>query len=216
MEDALKTLTSKSLAVIAFVVFTPLAAVAQQRIETAAAAPAPAELGLAAQQSNVPAQAREAEDAIERAVRRFRIGVIGGVALDPELIVFGAHGAFGPFFTDRIEFRPGFDFGVGEITTSFGINLDVLYRLPGATRTTRWVPYLGAGPTFGVSHRGFDASGEDEIEEEDRSRFDFGDTDFESGFNFIAGARSQNGVFFELRATAYGVSTVRVIAGYDF
>ena len=212
MEDVLKTLTSKSLAVIAFVVFTPLAAVAQQRVETAV----PADLGLAAQQSNVPAQARQAEDAIERAVRRFRIGVIGGVALDPELIVFGAHGAFGPFFTDRIEFRPGFDFGVGEITTSFGVNLDVLYRLPGATRTTRWVPYLGAGPTFGVSHRGFDASGEDEIEDEDRSRFDFGDTDFEGGFNFIAGARSQNGVFFELRATAYGVSTVRVIAGYDF
>jgi hypothetical protein len=212
MEDALKTLTSKPLAVIAFVVFTPLAALAQQPVDSIAQA----DVRLAAQQSNVPAAVQDAESAIERAVRRFRIGVVGGVALDPELIVFGAHGSFGPFFTDRIDFRPGFDFGVGEITTSFGVNLDVLYRLPGATRTTRWVPYLGAGPTFGLSHRGFDASGEDEIEDPDRSRFDFGDTDFEGGFNFIAGARSQTGVFFELRATAYGVSTVRLIAGYDF
>ena len=42
---------------------------------------------------------------------------------------------------------------------------------------------------------------------DDRNRFDFGDTDFNSGFNFIAGARSQGGVFFEMRATAGGCPT---------
>ena len=50
----------------------------------------------------------------------------------------------------------------------------------------------------------------------DRNRFDFGDTDFVSGFNFIAGARRPNGLFFELRATAYGVSNVKLLAGYNF
>jgi hypothetical protein len=49
-----------------------------------------------AQESNLPAAAQGAEGAVERAGDRFRIGIVGGVAIDPEMIVFGAHGAFGP------------------------------------------------------------------------------------------------------------------------
>jgi hypothetical protein len=104
-----------------------------------------------AQQSNLPAAAQDAEGAVERAVDRFRIGVIGGVAIDPEMIVVGAHGAFGPIFTPSVEFRPGIELGFGELTTMLAINLDVLYTLPGATSQTRWLPYIGAGPTFGFS-----------------------------------------------------------------
>ena len=167
------------------------------------------------QPSNVPPQVREAEDAVEDAVRRFRVGVKGGVGVDPELIMFGAHGAFGPIFTRGVEFRPGVEIGVGELTTLFGINLDVLYLLPGATRGTRWTPYVGAGPNFALSHRGFETSGDDE-EDDDRNRFDFSDTDFEGGFNFIAGARARNGMFLELKATAYGVSNVRLLVGFNF
>ena len=165
-----------------------------------------------AQQSNVPPEAQQVEDAVERAVERFRIGVDAGVALDPELIMFGAHGAFAPIFHPNVEFRPGIEFGVGELTTLFGINLDVLYALPGATRATRWMPYIGAGPNFALSHRGF----ESEEEDEDRNRFDFSDTDFTSGLNFIAGARAQNGLFLEMKATAYGVSNIRLLVGFNF
>ncbi|HEU5255463.1 MAG TPA: hypothetical protein VFU28_05715 [Vicinamibacterales bacterium] len=32
----------------------------------------------------------------------------------------------------------------------------------------------------------------------------------------VAGARRANGLFFELRGTAYGVSNVKLIAGYNF
>jgi hypothetical protein len=165
-------------------------------------------------QTNVPAPAQNAEDAVERAVRRFRIGVEGGVGLDPELIMFGAHGAFAPVFSRSIEFRPGVEFGIGELTTLFGINLDVLYMMPGATSRTRWSPYIGAGPNFSLSHRGFSTDQQDEVD--DRNRFDFGDTDFEGGFNFIAGARSRGGTFFELKATAYGVANVRLLGGFNF
>jgi hypothetical protein len=165
---------------------------------------------VAAQQNNVPAQARQAEDAVERAVRRFRLGVVGGVGLDPELIMFGAHGAFGPIFNRNVAFRPGIEFGVGEVTTLFGINLDVLYTFPGAARGTRWTPYAGAGPNFALSHRGF------ESDVDDVNRFDFSDTDFEPGFNFVAGVRSQSGFFLEMKATAYGVSNIRLMAGFDF
>ena len=177
-----------------------------------------------AQQSNVPAQAQEAEEAVERAVERFQIGVQGGVGLDPELVEFGAHAAFAPIFSPNVEFRPGAEFGIGELTTLFGINLDVLYFLPGATGGTRWMPYIGGGPAFGLSHRSFetddvdnvDADGVVVIDREDRNRFDFSDTDFNGGMNFIAGARNQGGLFFELKATAWGVSNVRLLAGFNF
>jgi hypothetical protein len=164
------------------------------------------------QQGNLPAEARQAEDAVERAVRRFRIGAEGGVGLDPELIMFGAHGAFGPLFRRNIEFRPGVEVGIGEVTTTLGVNLDVLYTLPGGTRGTGWTPYIGAGPNFALSHRGFEA---DETED-GRNRFDFSDTDFEGGLNFIAGARRRNGMFLEMKATAYGVSNVRLLVGFNF
>lgn len=191
----------------------PLFAVA---IASLLALPSPASAqaaGSAAQQPNVPPAVQQAEGAVERTVRRFRIGVEGGVGLDPELIMFGAHGAFGPLFHPGVEFRPGLEFGVGEVTTLFGVNLDVLYILPGATRSTKWTPYVGAGPNFTLSHRGFEP---DDEEVSDRNRFDFSDTDVSGGFNFIAGVRSQGGVFLELKATAYGESNIRLMAGFNF
>jgi hypothetical protein len=163
-------------------------------------------------QSNVPAPARQVEDEVEDVVRRFGIGVEGGVGMDPELIMFGAHGTFGPIFNRGVRFRPGIEFGLGEVTTTFGINLDVLYVLPGVARGTRWAPYVGAGPNFALSHRSFETDEPDD----NGNRFDFGDTDFNGGFNFIAGARHRNGMFLEMKATAYGVSNVRLLVGYNF
>ena len=167
------------------------------------------------QQSNVPAQVRQAESDVERAARRLRVGISGGVGVDPELIIFGAHGAIGPLFGRRIDVRPGIQFGIGEVTTTLGIDVDVLYTLPGTAGTERWSPYVGAGPNFALSHVGFDSADEDD-DGEDRNRFDFSDTDFEGGVNFIAGARNRNGVFVEMKATAYGVSNVRLVVGFNF
>lgn len=154
----------------------------------------------------------------------FRFGVLGGIGLDPELIIFGGQAQFGPVIHEDLDVRPGVEIGIGEITTMLAINVDVLYRLPGTTAQSRWMPYVGAGPTFGLSHRGFDTNGdEDHVDTDgvtdidpDRNRFDFSDTDFNGGMNFIAGARNQRGMFFELRATAWGVSNVRFIAGINF
>jgi len=165
------------------------------------------------QQTNVPPDVRQAEAVVERAVKRFRVGVEAGVGLDPELIMFGGHGAFGPIFNRNVEFRPGIEFGIGEVTTLFGINLDVLYVLPGASRGTRWTPYVGAGPNFALSHRGFES---DDDDENSGNRFDFSDTDFVSGFNFFAGARTANGMFLEMKSTAYGVSNIRFLVGFNF
>ena len=166
---------------------------------------------LGAAQANVPAA--QAQSGVEDFVERFGIGIEGGVGLDPELIVFGAHGTFAPIFHPRVEFRPGIDFGIGELTTAFGVNLDVLYRLPGSAG--RWRPYFGAGPNFALSHRDLNVDDiDDEIDEP--SRFDFSDTDFETGFNFIAGARTAGGLFVEMKATAYGVTNIRLLVGFNF
>jgi hypothetical protein len=199
---------------IPVVIFLPSRAMAQQTSSAAAL-----------QQSNLPPQAQSAAQDIEEAARRFGFGVRAGVGLDPELIDFGAHATFGPIFTPRVSFRPGIEFGVGEVTTMFGINLDVLYTMPGATRDTRWTPYFGAGPNFSLSHRSFevDTGDLDKVDTtttttttNDRNRFDFSDTDFTGGFNFIVGARSRGGAFFEMNATAYGVSNIRLLAGFNF
>jgi hypothetical protein len=165
------------------------------------------------QQSNVPAGAKQVEGAVQRAVKRFRIGAQGGGGIDPVLIMFGAHGAFAPIISEKVEFRPGFEFGFGEVTTLFGINLDVLYVHPKTVRGSRWAPYFGGGANFALSHRGFEA----DVEEEDGGgRFDFSDSDFEGGFNVIAGLRSQSGAFGEISATAYSVTVIRFLVGFNF
>lgn len=197
----------------AFALLLPCAAAAQQVSSASPLSPAGAE-NRASQQSNVPAGAQRAEAAVEQTARRFRFGVNGGVGLDPELIDMGAHVSFGPIFKPQISFRPGIELGLGEVTTLFGINLDVLYTLSGDGET-RWTPYFGAGPNFALSHRGFETDVEDN-NDEDRNRFDFSDTDFSGGFNFIAGARNDKGLFIEMKATAYGVSNIRLLAGFNF
>ena len=192
----------------------PRPASAQQVSPAAAARPE-------VQQSNVPAAAQEVTADVEETAKRFGFGVKGGVALDPELIDFGAHVSFGPIFAPEFSFRPGIEFGVGEVTTVFGINADVLYTLPGATRQTRWLPYVGLGPNFALSHQSFQAdvptdSGTSTNTTSTVSRFNFSDTNFETGLNFVAGVRSRKGLFFEMNATAYGVANIRLLGGYNF
>jgi len=173
-----------------------------------------------ADQQNVPPAAQNAQNDAERTAKRFGFGVSGGVGLDPEIVDVGAHATFGPIF-GNIQFRPGVEIGVGELTTLFSINLDGLYTFDNDSRATAWLPYVGAGANLGLSHKGFDSTDLEHLNIEglpdsvvqQGNRFDFGDTDFNGGMNFIVGMRKQKGVFFEMRATAWGVSTVRLISG---
>jgi hypothetical protein len=171
-------------------------------------------------QGNVPPAAQRVERQAQRVARRFNLGVQGGAGLDPELIDIGVHATFAPIFNDNIAFRPGFEVGAGEVTTLIGVNFDVLYTFPGFNRDTSWMPYVGAGPQFGLSHQGFETENVDNVDgvvaTDDRNRFDFSDTDFNGGMNFIVGMRRQSGAFFEMKATAWGVSTIRLLAGFNF
>ena len=206
-----------SLAFVAVaVLFAPALVTAQQ-------VPPGETSGALAAQQNVPPAAQRAQGDIERTAKRYGVGVTGGVGIDPEIIHVGAHATIGPIFRDAVQFRPGVEIGLGELTTLFAINLDVLYTFDNDSRDSAWLPYVGAGPSFGLSHKGFDTEdlenvnigGSPVISTEDRNRFDFSDTDFEGGMNFIVGMRKQK-KFFEMRANAWGVSSVRLLVGINF
>jgi hypothetical protein len=176
-------------------------------------------VALERQQGQAPAQGLQ--DSITDTVKRFNIGAYGGITLDPEMITIGAFGRFAPIFSPAVAFRPGLYLSFGEVTTEFGIDLDVIYTIPG-TNNSAWHPYVGGGPNFALSHRGFEApaDSDDDSSDDDTtdepSRFDFGDTSFDAGFNFIVGAQRPSGAFFEMKATAYGVSSVKLLAGFKF
>src|SRR4051794_7844017 len=74
------------------------AAAAAQSLPSPDAPVSNAAIVAAPQAPNVPRPAQQAADEVDQAVRRFRIGVEAGVGFDPELIMFGAHGAFAPIF----------------------------------------------------------------------------------------------------------------------
>ena len=173
-------------------------------------------------QQNVPAAVQSTEKSAERAAKRFGMGLQGGIGLDPEIIDLGVHATFGPLFKPTLQFRPGLEFGLGEVTTLFAVNLDFLYSIPEGSRDSGWIPYVGAGPNFSLSHRGFTTEETDHVDTgsgtttDTTGRFDFSDTDFDGGMNFIVGMRKRSGVFFEMKATAWGVANVRLLGGFNF
>jgi len=181
----------------------------------------PPRAGLAPQETQpvIPAEVQRLTSQIERQARRYRAGVFAGAALDPELISLNAFATFTPWPQPRLAVRPGLEFAFGEVTTLLGLNIDVLYSLPGVRQLARWAPYVGAGPNFAFSHRGVDEEdfiGDPDAPEIDDDRFDFSQWDWNTGLNFIVGARNPNGTFFELKGTAYGVSSIHMLGGFEF
>jgi hypothetical protein len=179
----------------------------------------PARQGLAAQSPAAPSDVQRLASQIERQARRFRIGLDAGVALDPELISVNAFSTFTPFPQRGLMVRPNVELAFGEVTTLIGLHVEGLYMLPGLRRSIRWAPYVGAGPNFTFSHRGVDEEdfiGDLDAPAVDDDRFDFSQWDWDNGFNFIIGARNPNGTFFEMKATAWGVATIRMLGGFEF
>jgi hypothetical protein len=162
-----------------------------------------------AEDEPVPASVRQLERSIQRQTGRYRLGVRAASALDPELFMFGAHTQLGPFFNDNVWARPNLEIGFGELTTLLAFNFEGIYRLPVTSRTSRWNMYAGGGPALNWSHRNF-------VEETDRGKIDFGDLDLDVGFNFLLGVQAREGMFLELKSSAYSLPTIRFIFGYNF
>ena len=160
----------------------------------------------------VPQEVRGVENEIRRDARRWRVGVRAGVGLDPELVMFGVHSQIGPVFSRQVFFRPNADFAWGEVTDMVAVNLEAVYRVPTRMRGGAWAPYFGAGPSLNFIHQSFDArSG-------NARNISFGNFDYETGFNILAGVQSRRGNFFEIKTSLYSqpAPVLRLILGHNF
>jgi hypothetical protein len=168
--------------------------------------------GTRADSSPVPPELRRLERDIERQARRFQAGVRAGIGLDPELLMLGVHAQVGPFFNSDIFLRPNVEFGFGEVTALFGLNLEAIYRLPITSRQGRWTSYVGVGPGFNFIHQNFEKT------TNSGKRIDFGDFHSDTGLNILGGLRYRSGTFMELKTSVYTDSapTLRFIVGYNF
>ena len=161
-----------------------------------------------AQAAPVPQKVRDIEGEIRRESRRWRLGVRAGAAFDPELFTFGIQSQMGPIFHRRVLFRPNAEFAFGEVTDLIALNLEAVYRFSAASRRGNWTPYLGAGPAMLFIHQSFHAG----------RQIDFGNFDYKTGFNVLAGAQSRRGTFVELKTSLYSgpAPKLRLIFGYNF
>ena len=166
----------------------------------------------AAQAQPIPPAVRDLERDIKRQARRWRLGVRAGVGLDPELILFGVHSQLGPIFHRDVFFRPNAEFAFGEVTDLIALNLEAIYRLPVSSRRGNWSAYLGAGPALTFLHQSFQSQAGQ------GRNIEFGNFDFDAGFNILTGVQFRRGTFFEVKTSLYSrpAPTLRLILGYNF
>lgn len=159
----------------------------------------------------VPREVRAIERDIERQARRFQLGIRGGVALDPEMVLVGVQSQVGPFFNSNVYLRPNVEFAYGEVTALFGLNLEAVYRLPITSRQGRWSAYVGGGPGFNFMHQSFDST-------TGSRNIDFDDFRYDTALNILGGVRFRRGTFIELKTSVYSAPapTLRLIFGYNF
>ena len=161
-----------------------------------------------AQAAPVPQKVHDVESDIKREARHWRLGVRAGAAFDPELFTFGVQSQIGPIFHPRVLFRPNAEFAFGEVTDLISLNLEAIYRFSSASRVRNWTPYIGAGPALIFIHQSFQ-QGRD---------INFGNFDYETGFNVLVGTQSRKGTFVELKSSLYSgpAPKLRLIVGYTF
>jgi len=158
----------------------------------------------------VPASVRKLESSIEHQSKKFALGFRTGVGLDPELLLLGVQARIGPLFGRDLSFRPNLDFGFGEVTKMFVLDLNVVHRLPLNARQSKWSMFVGAGPALSFIHRNFEeaAAGDNGI--------DFGEFKYQSGLNILAGAEFRSGFFVEAKTTVWAGPHLRLSVGYSF
>jgi len=178
------------------------------RVTTLEAAPKDQQRAAGADAAPIPESVRNVESNIKSEARRWRLGVRAGAAFDPELFMFGVHSQMGPIFSSRVFFRPSAEFAFGEVTDLIALNLEGIYRFRGSSERRDWSPYVGAGPALTFIHQNFQAG----------RNIDFGNFDFDAGFNLLFGMQSRRGTFVEAKTSLWSrpAPVFRLIVGYNF
>lgn len=160
----------------------------------------------------LPPKVKHVEKKITREARRWRLGVQGGMGLDPELAMFGVHSQMGPLFSRNVFFRPNADFEWGEVTDMVALNLEAVYRFPTTVHRGLWAPYAGAGPALNFIHQSF------QTKAGQGRNISFGNFDYATGFNILVGFENRHGTFFEAKTSLYSrpAPVFRLIVGHTF
>jgi hypothetical protein len=152
-----------------------------------------------------PAQVGKVTNSIESEARRWHVGGRLGVGFSPEIFVFGVQSEIGPFFSPHLLFRPNAEFGFGELTDMFALNLEAEYRLKTSFRHG-WSPYVGVGPTLNFINQAASSG-----------TTSFSNFSYKTGFNVFLGAQKRN-TFFEMKTALWSgqAPVLRLYVGYNF
>jgi hypothetical protein len=101
--------------------------------------------------------------------------------------------ADGPYFQFARFLSSSAEFDFGEVTDLIALNLEAIYRFPRSSERRDWSPYVGGGPALTFIHQSFQA-GRD---------INFGNFDFDAGFNILAGMQSRRGTFVEAKTSLW-------------
>jgi hypothetical protein len=120
-------------------------------------------------------------------------GVRAGASVDPDQFYFGGHYESNAL-VNRLYFRPNAEIGFGDDLTTFALNFEFVYKFP---MSAPWSLYAGGGPAVNIYS--FDD-----------------DSDAEGGLNFVFGAETRQGLFFELKLGAINSPDVKFGVGYTW
>lgn len=157
------------------------------------------------QEAPPPPQVAQVTGQIENEARRWHVGGRIGIGFSPELFLFGVQSQIGPFFSPRLLFRPNAEFGFGELTDMFALNLEAAYRF-NSTFRHGWTPYFGAGPSLNFIHQGASSG-----------NTSFSNFSYKTGFNVFLGAQKRN-MFVEMKTGLWSgqAPVLRLLVGYNF
>jgi hypothetical protein len=161
--------------------------------------------GAAGQAAPPPPQVGKVTNEIESEARRWHAGGRLGVGFSPEIFLFGVQSQIGPFFSPHLLFRPNAEFGFGELTDMFSLNLEASYRLNTSFHRT-WTPYIGFGPSLNFIHQGASSG-----------NVSFGNFNYKTGFNVFLGAQRRK-TFLEMKTALWSgqAPVLRLMVGYNF
>jgi hypothetical protein len=120
-------------------------------------------------------------------------GLRAGVSIDPDQFYFGGHYET-TALVDRLHFRPNVEIGLGDDITTIALNFEFVYKF---APQGDWRFYAGIGPAVNF----YD--------------FDGGD-DTEPGLNFLVGAETTQGLFFEFKVGAIDSPDLKFGVGWSF
>jgi hypothetical protein len=120
-------------------------------------------------------------------------GVRAGASVDPDQFYLGGHYESNAL-VDRLHFKPNAEIGFGDDITTFALNFEFVYKMP---VSGPWTLYAGGGPAVNIYS--FDD-----------------DSDAEGGLNFLFGAETARGLFFEVKLGAIDSPDFKFGVGYTW